>query len=169
MASIKSLKNSNQSWILLKTSWSLEMSWKKWEYCTSLLLGNSYTFKNVDKTFHLKACFSFHSSNFLFIIISPTCSEEYTGETGIGKTKLKMLCWSLSTTYQSTWTYQATWLSKTQGRRTFEITPLPFLYLLSKVPLKSFLYFRCRALKLTYVGESQKNFMKKYKTKLNNL
>ena len=89
MASIKSLKDSNQSWILLKTSWSLEMSWKKWEYCTSLLLGNSYTFKNVDKTFHLKACFSFHSSNFLFIIISPTCSEEYTGETGIGKTKLR--------------------------------------------------------------------------------
>ena len=89
MASIKSLKDSNQSWILLKTSWSLEMSWKKWEYCTSLLLGNSYTFKKVDKTFHLKAYFSFHSSNFLFIIISPTCSEEYTGETGIGKTKLR--------------------------------------------------------------------------------
>ena len=89
MASIRSLKDSNQSWIILKTSWSLEISWEKWECCTSLLLGKSYTFKNVDKTFHLKAYVSFHSSNFLFIIICPTCSEEYTGEIGIGKTKLR--------------------------------------------------------------------------------
>ena len=57
--------------------------------CASLLLGNSYTFKNVDKTFNLKAYFSSASSNLLYVIICPTCGEEYTGETGIGKTKLR--------------------------------------------------------------------------------
>ena len=40
---------------------------KRCECCTSLLLGNSYTFKNVDKTFNLKAHFSCDSSN-LFIL-----------------------------------------------------------------------------------------------------
>ena len=55
----------------------------------NLLLGNSYSFKNVDKTFNLKAHFSCGSSNLLYIIIYPTCGVEYTGETGIGKTKLR--------------------------------------------------------------------------------
>ena len=62
---------------------------KRCECCASLLLGNSYTFKNVDKTFNLKTYFSCDSYNLLYIIICPTCGEEYTGETGIGKTKLR--------------------------------------------------------------------------------
>ena len=57
--------------------------------CANLLLGNSYTFKNVDKTFNLKANFSCDSSNLLDTVICPTCGEEYTGETGIGKTRLR--------------------------------------------------------------------------------
>ena len=52
-------------------------------------LGNSYTFKNVDKTFNLKTYFSWDSYNLPCIIICPTCGEEYTNETGIGKTKLR--------------------------------------------------------------------------------
>ena len=60
---------------------------KRCECCANLLLGNSYTFKNVDKTFNLKTYFSCDSYNLLYIIICPTCGEEYTGETGIGKTK----------------------------------------------------------------------------------
>ena len=42
------------------------------ECCANLLLGNSCIFRNVDKTFNLKACFSCNSSN-LYIIICPTC------------------------------------------------------------------------------------------------
>ena len=37
---------------------------KRCECCASQLLGNSYTFKNVDKTFNFKAHFSCDSSNF---------------------------------------------------------------------------------------------------------
>ena len=48
-----------------------------------------YTFKNVDKTFNLKTCFSCESYNLLYITICPTCGEEYTGETGVGKAKLR--------------------------------------------------------------------------------
>ena len=62
---------------------------KKCECCSSLLLGNSYTFKNVDKTFNLKAYFSCDSSNLLYVVICPTCGEEYTGKTGVGRTKLR--------------------------------------------------------------------------------
>ena len=62
---------------------------KRCECCASLLLGNSYTFKNVDKAFNLKAHFSCDSSNLLCIVICSTCGEEYTSETGIGKTKLR--------------------------------------------------------------------------------
>ena len=43
---------------------------KRCECCTSLRLGNSYTFKNVDKTFNLKTYFSCDSYN-LYIIICP--------------------------------------------------------------------------------------------------
>ena len=60
---------------------------KRCECCARLLLGNSYTFKNVDKTFNLKAHFSCDSSNLLYVIICPACGEEYTGETGVSKTK----------------------------------------------------------------------------------
>ena len=62
---------------------------KRCECCASLLLGNSYTFKNVDKTFNLKAHFSCDSSNLLYIVTCPTYGKEYTGKTGIGKTKLR--------------------------------------------------------------------------------
>ena len=62
---------------------------KRCECCASLLFGNSYMFKNVDKTFNLKAHFSCDSSNLLYIVICPTCGEECTGKTGVRKTKLR--------------------------------------------------------------------------------
>ena len=62
---------------------------KRCECCASLLLGNSYTFKSVDKTFNLKAPFACDTSNLLYVAIYSTCCEEYTGETGIGKTILR--------------------------------------------------------------------------------
>ena len=63
---------------------------KRCERCVSLLLSNSYTFKNINNTFNLKAHFSCNSFHLLYIIICPTCSEEYTGEIGAGKTKLRV-------------------------------------------------------------------------------
>ena len=62
---------------------------KRCECCAGLLLGNSCTFKNVDKTFNLKTYFSCDSSKLLYIIICPTCDVEYTGEIGISQTKLR--------------------------------------------------------------------------------
>ena len=62
---------------------------KRCECWASLLLGNSCKFKNFDKTFNLKNCFFCNSYNLHYIIICPTCGEEYTGETGTGTTKLK--------------------------------------------------------------------------------
>ena len=60
---------------------------KRCECRASLLLGNSYTFKNVDETFNLKAHLSCDSSNLFYIVTCPTCGGEYTGETGVGKTR----------------------------------------------------------------------------------
>ena len=37
----------------------------------------------------VKSRFSCDSSNLLYVIFCPSCGEEYIGETGIGKTKLR--------------------------------------------------------------------------------
>ena len=118
------------------------MSWKRCVCCASLLLGNSYTFKNVDKTFNLKAYFSCDSYNLLYIIICPTCGEEYTGETGIGKTKLRDRVRVYRQHIRQP-EYQKLKVEEHWER-------------VVKKPLKSFLYFRCGALKLTYVGVTKK-------------
>ena len=60
---------------------------KRCECCTSLPLCYSCTFKNIDKTFNLRAHFSCNSFNLLYVIICLTCGEKYTGETGVDKTK----------------------------------------------------------------------------------
>ena len=110
----------------------------RYECCASLLLGISYTFKNVDKTFNLKAHFSCDSSNLFNIIICPTCGEEYTGETGVGKTKLRdrVRVYRQHIRQPEYQKLKAEEHLRTCGKRT----------------LKTFLYFRCEALKLTYVG-----------------
>ena len=111
---------------------------KRCEYCASLVLGNSYTFKNVDKTFNLKAHFSCDSSNLLYIVICPTCGEKCTGETGVGKTKLR----------DRVRVYRQNIRQPEYQKRNVE----EHLKTLVKVPSKLFFYFRCEALKLTYVG-----------------
>ena len=59
------------------------------ECCHVLLLGKEYKFKNVDKKFTLKSPMSCDSSNLVYVLICLGCSEEYIGETGIGKSKLR--------------------------------------------------------------------------------
>ena len=89
------LQAPNHKKILTKTEFSQKQVGvhkcpdKRCECCASPLLGNSYTFKNIDKIFNLKAYFPCDSSNLLYVIIFSTCGEEYTVETEIGKTKLR--------------------------------------------------------------------------------
>ena len=62
---------------------------KRCECCNCLLLGDSYTFKNTQRRFELKSYMSCDSSNLIYVIICPTCGEEYIGETGLNNTKLR--------------------------------------------------------------------------------
>ena len=62
---------------------------KRWECCNYLLINGHYTFKNVQITFKLKNRFTCDSFNLTYVVICGTCKEEYIGETGEGKTKLR--------------------------------------------------------------------------------
>ena len=57
--------------------------------CQHLLLGISYTFKNVGKQFFLKTKMTCDSRNLIYVVICPTRKEEYIGENGIGDSKLR--------------------------------------------------------------------------------
>ena len=128
---------------------------KRCECCTSLLLGNSYTFKNVDETFNLKTYFSCDSYNLLYIIICPTCGEQYTGETGVGKTKLRNRIRVYRQHIRQP-EYQKLKVEeqlRTCGKGTFKIFPL----------------LQMRSSEIDLSRSYEINFLKKYKTKLNNL
>ena len=143
---------------------------KRCECCASLLLGNSYTFKNDDKTFNLKAHFSCDSSNLLYIVICPTCGEKYTGETGVGKTKLRD-CVRVYRQHIRQPGYQKRKVEehlrtcgeyqklkveehlRTCGEGTFKIFPL----------------LQMRNSEIDLRRSYERNFIEKYKTKLNDL
>ena len=59
---------------------------KKCECYNYFLINDHYTFKNVQITFKLKNRFTCDSFDLIYVII---CKEEYIGETGEGKTKLR--------------------------------------------------------------------------------
>ena len=59
------------------------------ECCKYLLINDHYTFKNVEITFKLKNRFTGDIFNFIYVVICGTCKEEYIGEPGKGKTKLR--------------------------------------------------------------------------------
>ena len=50
------------------------------------MINNHYAFKNVQITFKLKNCYSFH---LIYVVICDTCRKEYIGETREGKTELR--------------------------------------------------------------------------------
>ena len=128
---------------------------KRCECCARLLLGNSYTFKNIDKIFNLKAYFPCDSSNLLYVIIFSTCGEEYTVETEIGKTKLRDRVRVYRQHIRQP-EYQKLKVEehlRTCGKGTFKIFPL----------------LQIRSSKIDLRRSYEINFMKKYKTKLNNL
>ena len=115
----------------------------------------SYTFKNVDKTFNLKAHFSCVSSNLLYIVICPTCGEEYTGETVVDKTKLRD-CVRVYLQHIRQPEYQKLKVEehlRTCGEGTFKIFPL----------------LQMRSSEIDLRRSYERNVLKKYKTKLNNL
>ena len=73
------------------TSWNPGVSKcgdKRYECCHHLLLSDACKFKNVNKTFKLKTSTSCDSSNLIYVVICSSC-KEYTGETGLNKTKLE--------------------------------------------------------------------------------
>ena len=128
---------------------------KRCECCASLLLANSYSFKNVDKIFNLKTYFSCDSYNRLYIIICPTCDEEYTGETGIGKTKLRDRT-RVYGQYIRQPEYQKLKIEehlRTCGKGTFKIFSL----------------LQMRSSEIDLRKSYERNLIKKYKTKLSNL
>ena len=57
--------------------------------CQQLLLEILYTFKNVGKQFFLKTKIICGSGNLIYLVICPTCKEEYIGKTGIGDSELR--------------------------------------------------------------------------------
>ena len=62
---------------------------KRCECCNYLLINDHYTLKNVQISFKLKKRFTCDKSNLIYVVICDTCKEEYIGETGEGKTKLR--------------------------------------------------------------------------------
>ena len=62
---------------------------KRCKCCNYLLTIDHCTFKNVQITFKLKKCFACDSFNPIYVVICSTCKEEYIGETGEGKNKLR--------------------------------------------------------------------------------
>ena len=121
----------------------------------SLLLGNSYTFKNVDKTYNLKAYFSCDSSNLLYVAICPTYSEKHTGETRVGKAKLRdrARVYRQHIRQPEYKKLQVEEYLRTSGKGTFEIFPL----------------LQMQSSEIDLRRGYERNFMKKCKTKLNNL
>ena len=59
------------------------------ECCNYLLINDHYTFKNDQITLKLKNRLTCDSFNLIYVVICDTCKEEYIGETGEGKTKLR--------------------------------------------------------------------------------
>ena len=59
------------------------------ECCEFLLLPRSHTFENVSKTFTLKNPMPWNSFNVIYAVICSGCLEEYIGETGVCKTRVR--------------------------------------------------------------------------------
>ena len=57
--------------------------------CEHLLLEKKHIFKNVNREFILRSKITCSSSNLIYVVICPTCKEEYIGETGINATNLR--------------------------------------------------------------------------------
>ena len=72
-----------------KTAGVFKCSGSRCLSCQQLLLGILYTFKNVGKQFFLKTKMTHDSRNLIYVVICPTCREEYIGETGTGNSKLR--------------------------------------------------------------------------------
>ena len=78
-----------QSLFTSQTSGVFQCSDNRCNCCQHLLLKDSYTFKNSDKQFSLKCKMTCDSRNLIYVVICPTCKEEYIDETGIGESKLR--------------------------------------------------------------------------------
>ena len=122
--------------------------------CQHLYLGESYTFK-MGKKFILKNRMTCDSKNLIYVVTCSTCQEEYIGETGIGETKLRDRV-RIYRQHIRQPEYEKLKVEKhlrTCGKGNFTI--FPFLQL--------------RSNDTDYRREYEDYFIKKFKTKLNNL
>ena len=76
---------------------------KRCECCHHLLLTDAHKLKNVDKTFKLTTSMSCDSSNLIYAVLCSSCKEEYIGETGLNKTKLRELSSNLDNCTMKEW------------------------------------------------------------------
>ena len=122
---------------------------KRCECFPSLLKGNSYTFKTIDKTFNVKAHFTCASFDLLYVSICPTCRKEYTSETGICNTKLRDRVWANQHIRQPE--YQKRKIEK-------------HLRMCGKSTFKIFSLLQMRSSEIGFCRSHKRNFMKKYIT-----
>ena len=54
-----------------------------------LLLSKEHALKNINKTFRLEILTYCNSLNAIYVVLCSGCLEEYIGETGVGKTRLR--------------------------------------------------------------------------------
>ena len=59
------------------------------ECCDHILVGDQYTFKNVNYRFEIKTPMSCDSYDVEYVVICDGCGEEYIGETGEGQTVVR--------------------------------------------------------------------------------
>ena len=118
-------------------------------------LKDFYKFKNIDKQFSLKSKMTCESKNLIYVVICPTCKEEYIGETGIGDSKLRDRVRVYRQHIRQP-EYEKLKVEKhlrTCGKGNFKIFP----------------FFQLRTNDTDPRREYESYFIKKYKTKLNRL
>ena len=116
---------------------------------------NSYAFKNTDVQFFLKSQISCDSRHVIYVVKCPTCKKEYKGETGIGELKLIA---RVRIYQQNIWQPQHNKLRTEKHLRTCNKGNFPI-----------FAFLQLRTNDTDHRQEYKDYFIKKFKTKLNNL
>ena len=104
---------------------------------------------------NLKANFTCDSSNLLYVIICPACGEECTSETGSGKTKLRVLI--------------GVYLQHIRQDEYQKLKLEQYLRTCIKGTFKIFPLLQIGSSEIGLHMSHERDFMKKYKTKLNYL
>ena len=122
--------------------------------CQQLLLESSYAFKNIGDQFFFKTKMTCGSRNLIYMVICPTCKEEYIGKTGIGDYKFR----GRTRTYR-----QHIWQPEHEERNVER-----HLSICTKGNSRIFSLLQLRSNGTDLRREYEDYFIRKYKTKVNN-